>query len=139
MTVATKTYNKHQLYGILKNYFWMINEIKRLDAELKKTDFKGVSQYGMSASLPTGKGIVSKALENEIVRRNEKRERLNDYIYKVNYLNDHRSKITDEREKVVLDCILDGMSLAAIARHLGTYRKQINMIQDDIVSKISES
>jgi DNA-directed RNA polymerase specialized sigma subunit len=117
----------------------MINEIKRLDAELKKTESKLTQQWGVSASLPTGKGIVSKALENEIVRRNEKSERLIEYIDKVNFLNENRHKVTDEREKVVLDCILDGMSLAAIGKHLGTYRNQVSKIQDSIVDKISGS
>jgi hypothetical protein len=131
-----KTYNKHQVYGILKNYFWMLREIQRIDSELSRTDFKGVAQYGISASLPTGKGLVSKTLENEVVRRNLKSERLIDYIDKVNFINANMHKVTDEKENVILDCLLDGLSISAISRHLGTTRKQVNIQVDNIINSL---
>lgn len=136
MIVATK-FNKHQIYGILKNYFWMVKEIQRIDYELSKTDFTGTAQYGIEATLPKAQGIVGKALENEILRRSKKSERLMDYIEKVNYINEHMGNITDEKEKVILDCLLDGMSLTAISKHLGMSRKQVTEIRDDIVDKLS--
>jgi hypothetical protein len=37
------TYNKFQIYGILKDYFWMLREIQRIDKELMKTDFRGTA------------------------------------------------------------------------------------------------
>jgi hypothetical protein len=133
-----KMYNKHQVYGILKNYFWMLREIQRIDSELSRTDFKGVAQYGISATLPTGKGLVGKTLENEIVRRNLKSERLLNYIDQVNFINDNMDKVTDEKEKVILDCLLDGLSISAISRHLGTNRKQINVQVDNIINSLVE-
>jgi uncharacterized protein YjiK len=134
--IAEKTYNKHQIYGILRDYRMMVNQIQLLSYELSNTGFKGVAQYGSSAGMPTGQGIVSKALESEVMRRNDKSERMIDYANKVKYINDNRHKVTDEREKVVLDCLLDGMTLNAIARHLGSYRNQISKIQDSIVDQI---
>lgn len=136
MTVATK-FNKHHIYGILKNYFWMVKEIQRIDYELSKTDFTGTAQYGVEATLPKAQGIVGKALENEILRRSKKSERLMDYIEKVNYINEHMGNITDEKEKVILDCLLDGLSLTGISKHLGMSRKQVTEIRDDIVDKLS--
>jgi hypothetical protein len=133
MTI-TATYNKHQVYGILKNYYWMLREIQRINSELSRTDFKGVAQYGTSASLPTGQGLVSKTLENEVVRRNLKSERMLDYIDKVNFINANMYKVTDEKEKVILDCLLDGLTISAISKHLGTNRKQVNIQVDNIIS-----
>jgi DNA-binding NarL/FixJ family response regulator len=138
VSVAMKAYNKYQIYGILRDYRMMVNQIMLLNHELNRTDFKGVAQYGTESTLPTGQGIVSKALESEVIRRSEKSERMIDYANKVQFINQNRHKITDEREKVVLDCLLDGMTLNAIARHLGSYRNQISKIQDSIVDKIVE-
>jgi DNA-binding CsgD family transcriptional regulator len=133
MTI-TATYNKHQVYGILKNYYWMLREIQRINSELSRTDFKGVAQYGTSASLPTGQGLVSKTLENEVVRRTLKSERMLDYIDKVNFINANMYKVIDEKEKVILDCLLDGLTISAISKHLGTNRKQVNIQVDNIIS-----
>jgi DNA-binding NarL/FixJ family response regulator len=137
MAVAV-TYNKHQIYGILKNYHWMVNEIQKIHCDLSKTDFKGTAQYGISATLPTGKGLVSKALENEVIRRNEKSDRMLDYANKVVFINERRDRITDEKEKVILDCLLDGLSLTAISKHLGISRALVTDIRDNIVDKLAK-
>jgi hypothetical protein len=135
---ATKTYNCHQIYGILKNYFWMMKEIKRLDAELNLVEFNGTAQYGITATLPHAVGIVGRALENEVVRRSKKSERMLDYAHKVNFINERLGKVTDEKEKVVLDCMLDGMNLVAIAHHLKISRKQVHILRDTIVNRLAD-
>jgi DNA-binding NarL/FixJ family response regulator len=132
------TYNKFQIYGILKDYFWMIREIQKIDRELQKTDFAGVAQYGIEATLPHAVGIVGRALENEVVRRSKKSERMLDYAKKVNFINERLGKVTDEKEKVVLDCMLDGMNLVAIAHHLHISRKQVHILRDDIVKRLAD-
>lgn len=131
-------YNKFQIYGILKDYNWMLREIQRIDRELLKTDFHGTAQYGIEATLPHAVGIVGKALENEVIRRTEKSDRLIDYVNKVNFINDNHHKVTDEKEKVVLDCLLDGMDMSAIAHHLRISRKQTHKLRDDIVNRLAE-
>ncbi|MEH7251908.1 DNA-binding response regulator [Neobacillus niacini] len=130
------TYNKFQIYGILKDYFWMLREIQRLDRELTKTDFRGTAQYGIEASLPHGQGIVSQAIENEVIRRSKKSDNMVEYARKVNFVNERFYKITDEKEKVILDCLLDGMSIIAISKHLGLSRRRVNELRDDIVDKL---
>jgi DNA-binding NarL/FixJ family response regulator len=132
------TYNKFQIYGILKDYFWMLREIQRIDKELMKTDFRGTAQYGIEATLPHAIGIVGRAIENEVIRRNKKSERLMEYISKVNFINEKIDKVTVEKEKVVLDCLLDGMDISAIAHHLRISRKQVHILRDIIVTKLAE-
>jgi DNA-binding NarL/FixJ family response regulator len=132
------TYNKFQIYGILKDYFWMLREIQRIDKELMKTDFRGTAAYGIEATLPHAIGIVGRAIENEVIRRNKKSERLVEYISKVNFINERISNITDEKEKVVLDCLMDGMDISAIAHHLRISRKQVHILRDNIVNRLGE-
>jgi hypothetical protein len=130
------TYNKFQIYGILKDYHWMLREIKRIDYELSKTDFQGVAQYGVEATLPHAVGIVGRALENEIVRRSKKSERLYEYVEKVNFINGRLGKVQDEKLKVTMDCMLDGMSMVQIGKHLGLSRRRVHELRDEIVNKL---
>lgn len=116
----------------------MVNEIRKINYELSKTDFKGTSQYGIQATLPTGKGLVSKALESEVIRRNDKSERMIDFANKVVFINDRRDRITDEKEKIVLDCLLDGLSLTATSKHMGISRSMVTDIRDNIVDKLAK-
>ena len=134
---ATKL-NKFQIYNLLKNYHWKVKEIKRIDEYLEDTDFQGVAQYGVEATMPNGQGVVGKALENEIVRRSKKSKRLLEYIQEVNYINERLDRVTDDRERVILDCMLDGMSITAISNHMGFSRKHVHKLQDEIVDKLGE-
>lgn len=47
------------------------------------------------------------------------------------------SVISDEREKAVLNCMLDGMSMSAIGKHMGLSRRHIYTIKDSIISQIA--
>lgn len=136
--VATAKFNRYQIYSILKNYAWMLREIQRIDKELTRTDFTGVSQYGIEASLPHAQGIVGRAIENEVMRRNRKSDKLLKYCEEVNFINENVDKVTDEKEKVVLDCLLDGMSITAIAHHLRMSRQQVHTLQNDIVKRMAK-
>jgi DNA-directed RNA polymerase specialized sigma subunit len=132
------TYNKFQIYGILKDYYWMIREIQKIDRELQKTDFSGVAQYGIEVTLPHAVGIVGRAIENEIVRRSKKSERMLEYAKKVNFINERINNITDEKEKVVLDCLMDGLSLTAISKHMGMSRQLVTTIRDKLVENLAK-
>jgi DNA-directed RNA polymerase specialized sigma subunit len=136
MVTATK-YSKHQIYETLKNYYWMIREIQRIDKELSQTDFSGTAQYGIEATMPKAQGIVGKALENEVVRRSNKSKKLVEYANRINYINERISFITDEKEKVVLDCLLDGLSLTGVSKHLKMSRGYVTKIRDDVVEKLA--
>lgn len=116
----------------------MIELIKQFEEELDDVGFKGVAQYGLEAALPSGKGLVSMALENEIMRRNVRTKRIYEYINKVNFINTNRQKVKDKREIEVLDYLLDGESLAAIRRYMGIGARQVNKMRSDIVDLLVE-
>jgi DNA-binding NarL/FixJ family response regulator len=121
------------LYDILKNYHWMIKEIQRLSDILEDTEFNGTAQYGLEATLPKAKGNINQAIVSEVTRRTEKSERLQDYVCYVSFINENKHKIKNERERVVLDCLLDGMSLTAISRHLNMSRQHITDLRERIM------
>jgi DNA-binding NarL/FixJ family response regulator len=136
--ITEKKYNRHQIYGILKDYHWKMREIQRLDRELKRTDFQGVAQYGIEATLPHAVGIVSQAIENEIVRREKKSVSMVEYAKEITFINDRLDRITHAKEKTVLDCLLDGMGIVAISHHLGMTRQTVAEIRDKIVEKLAD-
>jgi DNA-binding NarL/FixJ family response regulator len=132
----TMTYNKHDVYEMIANYDFMMRILK--EAREQDVDFKGTAQYGIEATLPSGKGLVSKALENEVMRRNDKQKRLFEYLNKVKFIRENRKKITDKREIEILDYLLDGYSISEIKRIIGLSRQQIDKIRSDIVDKLCD-
>jgi len=46
--------------------------------------------------------------------------------------------ITDEREKAVLNCMLDGMSVRAISKHMGLSERHVFRIKDSIVQQMAD-
>jgi|SRR5690625_3119791 len=130
----TKPFNRHEIYGILRDYHWLVKEIERIKSELNITESVGVASY---SDEPRGSG-VSNPIESEVIRREKKYDRMKKYLSRVDFINEKATNITDEREKVILDCILDGMRMSAIANHLNISRHTANQIRDMIVVKLDE-
>ncbi|WP_010094163.1 helix-turn-helix domain-containing protein [Ornithinibacillus scapharcae] len=137
MAVAEKLYSDIEIIEILSNYHWMIKEVKRIDYLLDNTDQSLTAQYGIEATMPKPKGLTSDAMTNEIIRRDKKLNRKVRMLRKIEFVQNSLHLITDEREKVVLDCLLDGMSINAIANHMGLSRRHIHRLRDSIVCKMS--
>lgn len=58
---------------------------------------------------------------------------------KVLFIQKRTHLITDEREKAVLECMLDGLSISAIGQHMRLSRRHIYTIKNSIVDQISHS
>ncbi|MCJ0932563.1 LuxR C-terminal-related transcriptional regulator [Virgibacillus halodenitrificans] len=138
MKRSEHTYSEVELRNILSNYHWMIKEVKRINDILSDVDSNITGQYGIEATLPKPKGLTKDAMTNEVIRRDKKRERKLRLLNKIEYVQNKISLITDEREKVVLDCLLDGMSINAISNHMGLSRKHIERLRESIVNKMSQ-
>lgn len=126
-------YNKFQIHEIINGYFWMIKEVQRVSEEIEDIDSIVMNEFGVEAILPKQKGIVTKAVESEVVRNYSKLQRVYEYSNQINFINEQSKNITDEKEKVVLDCILDGMSITNISKHLGLSRTTVTEIRNNIV------
>lgn len=133
--LKSKTFNRHEIYGILRDYHWLVKEVDRLIKELNITESVGVASY---SDEPRGGSGPSNPVEAEVVRREKKYDRLNKYLERVDFIKSKSDNITDEREKVILDCILDGMRMSAVAQHLNISRHTANQMRDIIVVKLDE-
>ena len=85
--------------------------------------------------MPKPQGRRSDPVSLEASRRERLWRKLQNYEQKVKFVQERMDVIEDEREKTVLDCLLDGMSLRSIAEHLGLSRRHVQNIKERIVEQ----
>ncbi|GIO25115.1 DNA-binding response regulator [Oceanobacillus sp. J11TS1] len=128
--------NSKEFENALRDYSWMLNEIKR---QRQLMDYEGgnlVAQSGIESAMPKAKGGTSDPIALEVIRRDKNSKWLDKLESKVLFIQKRIHLITDEREKAVLECMLDGMSMIAITAHMGLSRTHIYRIKDSIVEQM---
>lgn len=131
--------NKQQVEQALRDYNWMINEIKR---QRDLMDYNGgnlVAQGGVESVMPKAQGLTSDPVALEVVRREKKSKWVEKLENKVLFIQRRIPVITDEKEKAVLECMLDGLSMVAIGKHMGLSRRHIYTIKESVVSQIAHT
>lgn len=132
-----------QIESLLRDYHWMKKEVERLERTIYgyTTPMKswGVAQYGIEATLPKGSSGKSQAELRDMDLREERLyKRLEKYKGKVFAIEMAADLLEGEKEKVIYDCMLDGMSYRAIAYHIGTSRNQAKKYKDAILNQLSQ-
>lgn len=128
----------------LKNYHWITSEIIRLENSIwKKEQLQGsfgggslTAQYGLEATLPKAQGtrILTDFEVNEIEKMVKRKQKLESRVYRIEKAS---IKIKDEKERTLLDCILDGMRMKDIAIHFGISRTRLNEIKISLVNTLA--
>lgn len=128
----------------LKNYHWITSEIIRLENSiLKKEQLQGsfgggslTAQYGLEATLPKAQGtrILTEFEVNEIEKMVKRKQKLESRVYRIEKAS---IKIKDEKERTLLDCILDGMRMKDIAIHFSLSRTRLNEIKISLVNTLA--
>ncbi|WP_019377684.1 LuxR C-terminal-related transcriptional regulator [Virgibacillus halodenitrificans] len=130
--------DKQQIENTLRDYAWMINEIKRQRGILEDIGENVVAQSGIESAMPKAQGNTSDPVAMEVIRRDKKSKWVEKLEKKVLFIQQRIPVINEEREKAVLECMLDGMSMIAISQHMGLSRRHIYTIKNDIVDKIAQ-
>lgn len=129
--------NEKQIEQALRDYSWMLNEIKRQRELMSYVGENVVAQGGIESTLPKAKGETGDPVAREVIRRDKNSKWLEKLEKKVLFIQKRICIITDEREKAVLECMLDGMSMIAISQHMGLSRRHIYNIKESVVYKIA--
>lgn len=130
--------NKKEVDQALRDYHWMINEIKRQREVMAHIEARGlVAQGGIESSMPKPQGVTSDPVALEVIRRDGAWRWIEKLEEKVLYIQRRIGIITDQRERAVLGCMLDGMSMVAIGKHMGLSRKTIYSIKESIITQIT--
>lgn len=128
--------NKKEIANLLRDYHWMVNEIARQRGLLEDAGENITAQYGIDMVMPHGSG-TGDPIYIEVQRRVKKTKRVERLEVKVKYIQDRVHLITNEREKTVLDCLMDGMSMIKISRHMGLSERHVFRLRDNIVDIMS--
>ena len=131
--------NKKQIESALRDYNWMINEIKRQRDLLQLVGGNVVAQSGIESTMPKAKGSTGDPVAQEVIRRDKKSKWVQKLERKVLFIQNNIHVIEDPREKAVLECMLDGLSMIAISQHMGLSRRHIYNIKNSIVDKIAQN
>lgn len=98
----------------------------------------GVSQYGVEATLPKpNTNLVSAAEMNDMDAR-EKRlyVRWLEYQEKSHAIEIMSDYLEEEQHRIILDCMMEGMSYRSIADHLGINRNKIRDMKEEMLCQI---
>lgn len=129
--------DKKEIENALRDYAWMINEIKRQRELLRDAGTNIVAQSGLESSMPKAKGDTSDPVAMEVIRRDKASKWMQKLEQKVLFIQERIPIIQDEREKAVLQCMLDGMSMIAIGKHMGLSRRHVYNIKESIIAQFA--
>jgi Response regulator containing a CheY-like receiver domain and an HTH DNA-binding domain len=130
---------RNEIEQILRDYHWMVREIERIRGYLAGAGERTVREYGIESGMPKPKGRTSDPVHQEVARREKQWKRVEKLEDKVRFVQERIELISDERERTVLDCMLDGMSFTAIAYHMRLSKGHVNNIKDSIVNRLFNS
>ncbi|AXF54613.1 DNA-binding response regulator [Salicibibacter kimchii] len=128
--------DREAIIDLLQDYNWMIHEIARQRTLIRGGGNNLTAQYGIEATMPKPEGQNSDPVYKEVERREKKSKYVQKLERKVSFVQERAVIISDEREVAVLECLMDGMSMSAVSRHMGLSRSNIYKIRDSIVDKI---
>ncbi|MGY3716771.1 hypothetical protein ACWE42_14730 [Sutcliffiella cohnii] len=123
----------------LRSYHWMIKEIDRLIIVLDNAiktfgpESSLVAQWGIEATLPKAKGMKPSTMSMSEDKYDRQWKRLKALEEKIKKIDEFVETLEDEKERTVLECILDGERMNTIARHVGVSRTRLNEIKRKIV------
>src|SRR5690625_5082644 len=105
--------NEKQIEQALRDYNWMINEIKRQRGLMGYTGGNLVPQGSIESVMPKPQGETSDPVALEVIRRDKASRWVENLEEKVLFIQQRMHVIADEKEKAVLECMLDGLSMVA--------------------------
>ena len=100
----------------------------------------GVAQYGIDAAMPKGSSMRSveeiDAMDLCAKWQWESLKKYESYIYAVEKAPDF---LAEEKNKIVFDCMLEGMSYRKIGSHLEISRDKVREVKEGIISQLCQN
>lgn len=125
----------HEIENALRNYHWLVKEVARLKRELGDIG-NPLANKSEGPGAKTGRPFNPTL--NEVIRREHKQETLEKFESKIEYVERNTVVVTNDRELTVLNCLLDGMNINNISRHMGYSKRTIYSIKESIIEKMKK-
>ena len=130
----------------IRDYGWMVEKIASLkeqesirDKNAGKLIVAGTAAYGLSASLPKAKNVNSDPTHREARKGLRHWERCLRYKRKIEMLEKAVSELKDERERIVIEGLLDGEKNYMIAQELNVTRQTVHEIKKSAIRNLAIS
>ncbi|SPT86120.1 Bipartite response regulator, C-terminal effector [Niallia circulans] len=134
---------KEKIEQLIRDYHWMSNEVDRLQKALygyaRPMRSWGVALYGDEAGMPRGSSGKSQIeLQQMDIREERLYNRLQKYQKYVMAIEMAGDLLENEKEKIIYDCLLDGMSYRVIGNHLGISKEQVRRLKSNILCQMCQ-
>lgn len=129
---------------MIKDYRWMSKEVNRLQTLLWGRSLPisnwGVAQYGIEAAMPKGSKGKSVAEIKQAESLEEKRtKRLQRYEAEIYVLETLADSLETEMQKVIYDCLLEGMTYREIGFHINISKDGVQKEKREIIRQLKEN
>jgi len=128
--------NYNDIEQALRNYYWMVNQVERLERELTNIEPMIVPPYGIEASMPKANQISDK-VGNTVIKRDEESRHLKKLKAKIAFIDNGLKNIENDLEKAVMLCIMDGLSQFQISQHFKISEGKVSSIKSHIVREMN--
>ncbi|PYI52541.1 hypothetical protein [Paenibacillus flagellatus] len=135
---SNKTEHMELVEEDLKDFPWMQREIERLRGLLDHVGAGLTGVYGLDGAMPKGKGRHADHVNREAQKREKHRDRLKELEAKVTRIENAAERVRDDRQRTVLECIMEGQRMNAIARHIGVSRQRLYELKHELVRFLAD-
>lgn len=129
--------NYNDIEQALRNYYWMVNQVERLERELSNIEPSIVPPYGLEASMPKV-NLISDKVGKTVIKRDEESRHLKKLKSKIDFIDNGLKMIENDLEKAVMLCIMDGLSQFQISQHFKISEGKVSSIKSYIVKEMNE-
>ena len=129
--------NYNVIEQALRNYYWMVNQVERLERELSNIEISIIPPYGLEASMPKANQISDK-VGKTVIKRDEESRHLKKLKAKIALIDSGLKMIENDLEKSVMLCMMDGLSQFQISQHFKISEGKVSSIKSHIVKKMNE-
>ena len=131
--------NKKEIHDVIFNYHWMIRLLINKRDEMTGSSNSLVAKYGVEVATTGVKENVSDPIFQEFLRIERYEKNTERIRRKVTMIQKHSKSITNLKEQLILDKLLDGKSMREIASELDMSLGAVNRKKNIIVNKIYQS
>ncbi|GAA0463184.1 hypothetical protein [Alkalibacillus silvisoli] len=127
--------NKMEIHEALMNYKWMINVLVTKRQEMTGASQAMVSKYGIEATLPSD-STPSDPVYSEMLRIERYDKNTKNLQRKVSFIQRHSAGITDIKDQIILDELLNGKTLRRISREHHLSVAAVKRRKDHIIEEM---
>lgn len=117
----------------IRNYYWMANQISESEANT----FIAATEYSIEATMPKEPHKTSDPTYRAVQQRLRGEERNERYLRQIKALENAVASLEDERERIVIEGLMDKLTLHKIGLVLGISKQAAYEIKESAVQKLA--